>query len=72
MRTISENEMDRRKLLARAHGDLIQTMGELTDETGGLTPLEWCQVLIDCQQRIITHGLQDEWADGPSDSSDSQ
>jgi hypothetical protein len=62
-RTISEHEMDRRRLLARAHAAVIVAMERITRETDGLTALEWCQVLGDCQQRICNHGLRDEWSE---------
>jgi hypothetical protein len=48
--------MDRRKAMAHASSDVVDAMAKHS-----LTPLEWSWVLSELQQRMIKHGLAEDW-----------
>ena len=54
--TISNNEMQRRQAMARAKIDLTDAMSQHE-----LTALEWLNVLNEMAQRMVLHGLREEW-----------
>ena len=55
-RTVTDNEMKRRQQMAAAKVSI-------TDAMSGheLTAMEWVQVLSEVMQRMISHGLVEEW-----------
>ncbi len=57
-RTITDHEMKRRQAMAAAKA-------AITDAMSGheLTALEWVNVLAESMQRMIGHGLIEEWND---------
>lgn len=60
MRKITNEEMERRKLVALAMRRLWDECGKITDATGGLTTLEWITVLLEMQRRYLAIGLEEE------------
>lgn len=58
MRTITEHEMSRRKLMAAAKCDLTDAMARHE-----LTAMEWVNVLNEMLSRMVVHGLTEEWTD---------
>lgn len=61
---ITPHEMNRRRLMARATAEVTRLMDDLTRESVGLTVLEWMRVFQTAQERLVTHGLREEWAAG--------
>lgn len=57
-RTISPHEMDRRLQMAQAKITITDAMGKHS-----LTAMEWVNVLHEAMQRMIGHGLREEWED---------
>jgi hypothetical protein len=57
-RIITENEIQRRQAMARAKSAITETMCNHS-----LTALEWVNVLNESMQRMIQHGLAEEWND---------
>ena len=63
-RRITEHQMDRRRRIAEAQAALTDAMmpfGDDADHAEGLTPMEWLQVFATLQDRMIVHGLREEW-----------
>ena len=60
-RTITHNEMDRRGIVAWATGQITDAMEAVTWTFGELSVLEWMEVLVAAQTRVIKIGLADEW-----------
>lgn len=58
-RTVTDHEMDRRLLMARAKEKLTFAMSDCEE----LTALEWLNVLHEMSARMIAIGLKDEWND---------
>lgn len=61
-RVVSKNEMERRKAMARAKERLTNAMIG-GDPGGGLTAMEWVNVLHEMAERMIAMGLHEEWSD---------
>lgn len=55
-RTITENEIQRRQAMARAKSAITETMCNHS-----LTAMEWVNVLNESMQRMILHGLAEDW-----------
>lgn len=55
-RSVTDHEMDRRKVMAKAQESLTNAMSEHR-----LTALEWVNVLNETTRRMVAHGLDDEW-----------
>lgn len=62
-RSMSQHEMDRRKIMAAAQSAVTDVFQKITEQTGGLTPLEWCYVYCRLMDQMNGVGLQDEWED---------
>lgn len=62
-RIVTNHEMSRRQAMAAAQCDLTDAMMKHS-----LTPLEWSNVLADCQLRMIWHGLKEEFRDENKDN----
>lgn len=58
-RTVTEHEMDRRRAMAEAQSKITNAMSN----SPNITPLEWCHVLNQVQQRMIAIGLREEFED---------
>ena len=56
-RAITEHEMDRRRAMSAAKIDITAAMAK-----HGLTAMEWVNVLHEATQRMIQHGLSEEWS----------
>ena len=54
--TISNHEMQQRQAMARAKSDMTEVMSKHE-----LTALEWLNVLNEMAQRMVLHGLREEW-----------
>ena len=63
-RTITAQEMERRKLMAHAKEALTSAMHGLS-----LTALEWIYVLHEMTARMIGHGLVEEFEEDERESS---
>lgn len=57
-RTITDHEMKRRQAMAAAKAAITNAMSEHQ-----LTAMEWVNVLSEAMQRMIGHGLVEEWYD---------
>lgn len=57
---ISEHEMDRRRLMAKAQARITDTMGQFSAESE-LTAAEWINVMLECQRRMVSIALKEEW-----------
>jgi hypothetical protein len=60
-RTVTNHEMDRRKLVANAQSSITNAMSAVTETYGELTVLEWLSVLSTAAERVLRVGLSDEW-----------
>ena len=56
-RTVTTEEMDSRTKMACAKREITETMSKCNE----MTALEWLNVLHECGQRMLLHGLCDEW-----------
>ena len=57
-RIVTNHEMDRRTAMADAKLEITKAM-----MNHSLTALEWVNVLHEAMQRMIGHGLKEEWSD---------
>ena len=55
-RIVTNHEMDRRTAMVKAKQDITAAMSGHS-----LTALEWVNVLHEAMQRMIGHGLKQEW-----------
>lgn len=55
-RIITDSEMKRRQAMAAAKCDITDAMAEHS-----LTVVEWLNVLTEVSQRMIEHGLKEDW-----------
>lgn len=63
MPAISEHEMERRKMVARAGSYLLDAMMSFTSECGELTAAEWIKAVNDAIiNRVIAQELRDQWS----------
>lgn len=63
MPAITEHEMTRRKMVARAGSDLLDAMISFTDECGELTACEWIQAVNEAiVRRVLAQELRDQWS----------
>lgn len=53
---VTAHEMDRRMKMVAAKCDLTDAMAKHE-----LTAMEWVNVLQECMQRMILHGLKEQW-----------
>lgn len=60
-RVVTDHEMSRRLAMAKAKEDVTKSMSG-----HNLTALEWVNVLHEAMQRMIGHGLKEEWTDDSS------
>ena len=56
-RKITNEEMDRRRAMVAAKCDITDAMAKHQ-----LTAMEWVNVLHEAAQRMIQHGLAEEWS----------
>lgn len=63
-RTISDYEMERRRLMAKARMAVDDAIAKVTEEHE-LTVSEWLQVLSEIQGRMIGLALVEEWSEEP-------
>ena len=56
--SVSEHRMKRMQSMSSAKMSLTDAMSQHQ-----LTAMEWVQVLAEMQQRMIGHGLKEEWAE---------
>lgn len=63
---MSEREIARRRLIARARMALLTAMEQFTGDEDGLTPMEWLECLQGLQARTIAEGLKQEWPPQPT------
>jgi len=65
MATITNAEMERRKLIAAAQTVLTDAMFKFTVTVGELSPLEWIKAANEAIiNRCLAEGLHDEWKGG--------
>lgn len=65
-RTISDAEMERRKIVAKASSAITDTMDRVTQATGALSAVEWVSVLLRAADRVNSMQLLDEWTEVPA------
>lgn len=53
---VTAHEMDRRRKMAAAKCGITDSMANHE-----LTAMEWVSVLQECTQRMISHGLKEQW-----------
>jgi hypothetical protein len=61
MKKITDHEMKRRQAVATAYRRLTQTALDVTKETGGLSHLEWLDVLLDVANSVVKEQLKRDW-----------
>jgi hypothetical protein len=59
-RTVTEHEMKRRTAMAKAQAHLCDAFSVITEQEP-LTAVEWIQVLLTAQQRMLAIALKEEW-----------
>lgn len=65
MPTITDHEMERRRLVAIAGRFLVDAMDAFTTEHGELSAMEWMKATQSMVQRLIAEQLADEWKEQP-------
>ena len=60
-RSLSEHEMNRRKLHAAAQSAISEAMGTFTEQHEDLAVSEWIDVLLKAASRVAGHTLRDGW-----------
>lgn len=62
MLNISNEAMERKKLVAKASSALTDAMMSFTEANDGLTPLEWIKAANESiVARCLAEGLREEW-----------
>ena len=60
-RIVTEAEMNSRRAMVAAKCDITAAMA-----SHSLTAIEWVNVLAECQQRMILHGLAEQYSEETS------
>jgi hypothetical protein len=61
MKTITAHEMKRREVVSTAALRLTETMVKVNEETGGLSHIEWLDVLLDVANSVVKEQLKRDW-----------